>query len=516
MLTAVKLANSFSAVTTANKAILRDKKTHQQDRSVDFSSYMAHQSFAQRESRQAGGAEQVNLASTTSWNDGLQGQQQRQQLEQSRPNGSQATAAAETRRMPSPKPLLLDRPGETRRLSANMVPRVGLTQLKLNFGKATSEHTRPLLQQEKAPSKKQIWRQKILHASRVADDKALQEYKVSVGFALSPQEQEMYEKILSAWVNRTPSMKAMTSPEDQWGKMKRIELLAIESETEREEEFDRRMNYFGWQYTTTAAYWSQMIKLAEVTGVRPVTLGMRTKAKVLNFLAKEESPSRPTIPLSQEQLLTALQLLPSDLRLGVALAFVLGQRMGDTLRVSVGALEIVDDIATGKSFVSVQYLRGKTTRRRQPFSLHIPYETQLAADLLKLQSEMVAAKQCDGPLFLRSSSGDPETALAKVKDALRAVSPDLCVLSIRRGGLQLMALMGASTQCLLHHSRHSKIELLERYLGYSKLMLGSARERFAWDGPKTAENHEKLTNSFLQALGLTLTESMRGAAILAQ
>ncbi len=68
-----------------------------------------------------------------------------------------------------------------------------------------------------------------------------------------------------------------------------------------------------------------------------------------------------------------------------------------------------------------------------------------------------------------------------LRQAIQEVDPELGLLSIRRGGLQHMTQLGASTSCLLHHSRHATIEMLEHYFEWGKWSLMACRERCGLD-----------------------------------
>lgn len=348
---------------------------------------------------------------------------------------------------------------------------------------------------------KERWREKILAETTVPPDcPSMVEYKKATGFVLSTEEQLQHQILLARWNSRPPSLKAATTPEYQREKLKKLELLCIADLVDREEEFDRRVNWLDWDYSTASAYWSQMVKLAEDVGV-PVDHSMRVKGRVLNSLARENLPGRPTTPLLVQQLHSVLPLLPLDLRLAVAVSFLLGQRMGDTLKLERGCLDTVTDISSGTTFLCLQYRRGKTTRRKQPFTLHLPRQYGIAQELLDLQQ----SGHPGTPLFLDSEKGDPERALNTIRTALHTVDGGLSVLSIRRGGLQHMAQLGASTETLLHHSRHSKQELLERYLSYGKLLLSAARERFVGTlSVQTQEKLQELTAEMLMAVDRSL------------
>jgi hypothetical protein len=338
-----------------------------------------------------------------------------------------------------------------------------------------------------------------MKVERPQDSPAMQSYKNQVGFCLSQEEQARFDGLLRTWNARPSSLRAATSQEYQHGKLQKMDLLAL-SDLEREEEFDRRADFFDWEPGTCAQYWSMVIKLSEDCGL-PVSYSMRIKAKVLGFLARESVPGRPTTPLPLQQLWPVLDLLSHDLKAAVGLAFLLGQRMGDVLKLQAGSVANIEDMATQHVFTAVTFRQGKTTRRRQPYTLHLPANTVLAMQLHDLQKQTCRSV----PLFLRSSGGDPEKALTTIRGVLRQQDSSLSILSIRRGGLQRMAQMGASLECMLQHSRHSTQCMLERYLGYGKLLFGAARERFVpAEKQLTQEAQQYYTADFLQALNKSL------------
>lgn len=352
---------------------------------------------------------------------------------------------------------------------------------------------------------KQIWREKVVTgvSANMVESKKLTRYKAETKFCLRPDEEMKLQQMHTKWDNRPPCFRKDCTAEYQNSKYWRIELLAISSQVEREEEFDRRCNYFGWSAGTASGYWSQMIKVAEQLG-EPVTVEMRCKSKILNTIAAEELPGRQTVPLMLHELLLACELLPQALALALMLAFYLGTRMGDTMKLETGCLESVRDRSTDFVFLAIQYLRGKTTRRTQPFSLHIPETMTLAQRLIQLQEQQLAlpsdGNQVPRPLFINNRE-DADQALEQIRGALRQVNPELGLLSVRRGGLQLMAQNGASTATLMHHSRHSTEALLQRYLGYAKLTFPAARERFVWEDTKTTEDRKRqLASELMTAL----------------
>lgn len=327
-------------------------------------------------------------------------------------------------------------------------------------------------------------------------------------FVLTEEETLKLSELQEQWNGRSQVWKQLTSPGWQALQYRWLELLVI-SEDEREEEFDRRRDAIPWAYASAAQYWCSMLKACEILG-KPVSATMRAKAKLLAILAKEEDPLRPTESMTSVEALAIAAMLPERLALALLTAFALGQRIGDTMKVSQGALAQIEDKWTGTTFLAITYKRGKTTRRRQPFALHLPVGTRQAAPnplasngqqqhppqaeltaglserLLRLEAERSVGKAANSHRqgekateLLFTSVETLEADAELMRACIKKVNEKLCLLSVRRGGLQSMALAGATEATLLHHSRHPNPLTLQRYLGWGQLTLHAARERFA-------------------------------------
>ena len=96
-------------------------------------------------------------------------------------------------------------------------------------------------------------------------------------------------------------------------------------------------------------------------------------------------------------------------------------------------------------------------------------------------------------VFFPPNWNDAKPSLVTIRLALRQVNPDLGLLSVRRGGLQFVAQMGASTQTLMCHWGHTTEALLQRCLGYVKLTLPAARERLVCEEFCCRQNLSYLT-----------------------
>jgi hypothetical protein len=287
-----------------------------------------------------------------------------------------------------------------------------------------------------------------------------------------------YETRLTAitrqWEARAAIWTQIVSPERQALQRRFLWLLAYDDET-RDDQFLAQVEAEDWSYGTASTYWSAVMKAMETVGMS-IPPSHRLRAKLLGYMAKEEDPRRETQPMQLEQQQRIVAWLQdkhyNETCIALELAFTLGQRIGDVLKLQPGCATELHTPDMGV-LLCVLFRRGKTTRRRQPFTLHIQRDTPLAAAFLQLQQLRRSQAPQVIPLMF-----DVDRVVRELKEALSNCDPSLCLLSIRKGGLQLMAISGATTSTLLHHSRHSSKEMLERYLGWGRVDLEAARQRF--------------------------------------
>lgn len=299
-------------------------------------------------------------------------------------------------------------------------------------------------------------------------------------------EQKHLDEMKAAWAARPPSLWSRTTMEWQNEQFRWLPLLAIASSTDRENTFDEMRDEADWAYTSAAKYWSAANRAAQDLDCK-VDMSMRAKLRQLICLSKEESPKCPTVALTVEHYHQLPTLLNEVDTLACETSFLLGQRIGDTHQLPQEAISTIADKRSGLEFLTVLYRKGKTTRRRQPFTLHLPRNTDMAERLLQRSASLQRGELLFGDLA--GSSGD------NIRAALTRLNPLYTLLSIRRGGLQDMAQQGVSTGSLLMHSRHASIETLHRYLEWGKLSFDAARERFAGNLPWNMALHLTATNS---------------------
>lgn len=272
-----------------------------------------------------------------------------------------------------------------------------------------------------------------------------------------------------AWQRRTPAQKAITSPGYQKLQERFFPLLVL-SAADVETEFFLLRDKMDWAYTTAQTYWCALMAAASVFG--QAAASWKTVARMLTFLAKEEDPRRPTMPLTYSQFTElVLALGPHNQAVVVAeISFMLGQRVGDVVRLRSNRVSWMP----GREFLALQFIEGKTTRRRDPYSLHLP-ASETATRVFNL------AQNRNGFLF-----NDVDGILQTLRLNLKKLDPQLSVLSLRRGGLQKMAQDGISLSTILHHSRHATEGMPMRYLDWGGCFLNAARELFPNRPPQTA------------------------------
>lgn len=283
-------------------------------------------------------------------------------------------------------------------------------------------------------------------------------------------EKERLAQLCKSWESRHPAYRYTTSTWQQT--QYRMLPLWVLDELELEEEFEARRDRNGWTYATASQYWSAMLAAAVAIG-RAIPPALRAQGKVYSQLKKEEDPQRPTKPMSYHALSAICNGLETVTKTLLLTAFELGQRIGDTSKLRTSHITQLSDPATGLKLVCVGFRQGKTTRRRDPFTLHLLEGSPAGQAILQLAHSRRQEE------YLFAPREQINVLLATLREEIKKEDAELTLLSIRRGGLQHMAMAGLSKSCLLHHSRHSSEALLDRYLEWGTWSLSAARERFA-------------------------------------
>ena len=297
--------------------------------------------------------------------------------------------------------------------------------------------------------------------------------------ALTPDEIMTLTTLREKWAARPNVWKEVCSTQWQATQERMLPLLVLPA-WEMGEEFEMRRDLAGWSETTASQYWAALRAAATTLQIQ-LPIEVRIRGKVLGFLAKEADSKRPTVAAREEEIEAASQILKakreSTLSTALRTAFLLGQRVGDVLQLERSRVAEMQDMASHQAtnLLTLQFRKGKTTRRRDPYTLHIPRSNPLTTELLQLAhpTSAIASPALFTPQAHRLQ------ALVTIRTALQQVNPKLCILSVRRGGLQQLASLGVSTETLLAHSRHTTTAMLDRYLNWGSFNLNPVRDVLA-------------------------------------
>ena len=156
------------------------------------------------------------------------------------------------------------------------------------------------------------------------------------------------------------------------------------------------------------------------------------------------------------------------------IAFVFGQRLPDMIQLSVESLRLHSD-----SLVIVVE-RGKVMQFKNKFVLPLAWHLKYTKDILRAR-DMAVKKGYYFLLSMPNTAAQRKKATDRMRTMLRSVGlvrppkegstiggertpRRLQIGSVRRGGLQRMAMAGFSMDRILDYSKHADIPMLTRYL----------------------------------------------------
>lgn len=212
--------------------------------------------------------------------------------------------------------------------------------------------------------------------------------------------------------------------------------------------------------TTASTYWTTWLTAQKVLQIPP----SRADARATKILKARST----TYPIDFPAPMTATHLVA--LRFAyevthpvttaiVAAAWVLGQRFSDLAQLALSDIELTS------THVCLTVRRGKVMTTQTPYTLFLNVEAYPANVLAELMNTAAS----NGQFFLCSSTNQPleREATAHMTSAmLKSIDESLELRSIRRGGLQAMALAGHTLPIILQFSRHTSEAMLMRYLNW--------------------------------------------------
>lgn len=279
-------------------------------------------------------------------------------------------------------------------------------------------------------------------------------------------EDRLTSKTLNAWKIRHQVLIRGSTLKYQGSMRKFLGLVDMTAEA-RVDLFAATADILEWAPATRARNFSATLRGMMHVNVQPSQLD-RLFHKELKMCAKMKLPESPTTPISETQvrILLTSRALSEEQKLLLAISFILGQRIGDVLRMKRQHISQIFDPLSKCHLYVITLFEGKTIKRRQPYSLHLPVASEvgqaLAAYLRTAQNIMFPSRYLTTYKVIRTNMQLSDTRLN--------------LLSIRKGGLQRMALLGMTTENILTYSRHASVETLMRYLDWGAVHLEPARQ----------------------------------------
>lgn len=234
-----------------------------------------------------------------------------------------------------------------------------------------------------------------------------------------------------------------------------------------------------WQPTTKCRNFAALLNAMKAIGQAPTSIDKEYLKKIEKD--KRQGYESSTVPLTRQHFTETMTALLQNNGVAAAMldvAFTLGQRLGDVARIQRRHIGTKYDEITGTSYMTITLHEGKTIRRLQPYTVHLP-TTYPTAIWITTQLRQTT----EGLLF------PPLTSL-EVRNAIKRQNQHYNILSIRKGGLQNMMDIGLPDTVILHHSRHKSMDTFMIYMDLGRHYLSAARETVAhglfqhhpWDG----------------------------------
>lgn len=216
--------------------------------------------------------------------------------------------------------------------------------------------------------------------------------------------------------------------------------------------------------STALGYWITFVGLYKMlfSNVPPEIPRITKLLKARNSVFQPLFPTPLTASTLTRILTKYGTLLPLECAM-LALAWTLGQRMGDVAQLARADLRVKADL------LLITFRRGKviSTGRSQPFTLALSSSLYPASWLIPNILEV----QHPAPLFLVSltnASDERSAFLSTISTMMAEMDERLELRSVRRGGLQAAASHGFSLEEVRLLSHHATTEMLLRYLNWGE------------------------------------------------
>ena len=175
-------------------------------------------------------------------------------------------------------------------------------------------------------------------------------------------------------------------------------------------------------------------------------------------------------PLTREMLQDVMTISDSDPSMAslIAMSWTLGQRLSDMIRLH--PTDVTPSHIPNTICICVR--RFKTERTNQPYTLFANTSSTWYKQFCRDVSR--AAKHKTFIYTNEDTQEEHNAVIHRATELLRHVDSDLESRSVRRGGLQDMAIRGTPSKVILKFSRHASLEMLDRYLNWGASSTHSA------------------------------------------
>lgn len=211
--------------------------------------------------------------------------------------------------------------------------------------------------------------------------------------------------------------------------------------------------------STANTYW-----VAITSASKALQILLPDAAKVegwLSHICEMYPPARPSVTLAE--LLEATHNAPEHIKDAMFLSYLLGQRLGDVLMLQQRSVTIVHNVMRQKASCAITFYEGKTVGLTGVYTLHVPLAGEAANILSRAQSR-------DWQHLFVPHWESKET----VRSEMNLLIGD--VRALRRGGLQMMALMETPMEEILIFSRHKSTKMLYKYLQHGAVLMHQANQ----------------------------------------
>jgi hypothetical protein len=230
--------------------------------------------------------------------------------------------------------------------------------------------------------------------------------------------------------------------------------------------YNRKRRTKKWKWSTTLRHLAELqgalVNMNLFLGLPPIRLASDPEwAAALKFVASQTRSERPKFAKSAgfAQIQAALEQEPSEgVRLLLLMTWLCAGRTGDIRQLDTHDIVVRAPTGDERTHLTVTFRRGKTVKKRGPYSLHtsLPRALALAHGI---------QEGCQHWGNMRTAT------VGDVLTALRRIDPQLENRSLRRGALHALANDGVAETVLLLFSGHATLHMLRRYLGWGSIGL---------------------------------------------